>query len=376
MDYPALRRTRPLASNAGPVSVRPPPANTSVSTYELAIFTRQFVTMFDAGVQLANALDFFAISDKTALADIIREVAQGVQGGQTLSQAMRKYPRVFPPVYLSLVRTGEQSGLISLVLRKLAVMLERESAFQRKLTSALVYPGFLLAMSGVFALVFMYFILPNMAPMYANIPGGLPWPTRVLLGLSWLLRQPLLFGGGALLVWLVWHFTPRFLRWLEARDGPGYTLDALVLKIPLIGPAVLNGLTSQILFTLSTLMEAGMPLLSGVILAGQASGNRLLAAQLRAASEEMKNGVPIAAALASQTCLPKGAVQMLAAGEESGKPSEMARHVAAVYEEAYEASIATCTAMLEPLLMVFMGLVSGFMVLAAVLPIAHLLESL
>ncbi len=342
---------------------------------DVAFFTRQLVTMLDSGVPLHKALDIYAKSDETKLGRVMDEVADKVLAGNSLSASLSRFPRIFSPVYVGLVRAGEGSGQLNTMLEQLASLLERGDGLQRRLAANLTYPAFLLMAGMACGGVLMFYILPTMTPMFTTMGVTLPWPTRFLVAIGDMARNPflvtLVLVAAALLVFLG---APAWRRLMARNPTLRRKIDAQILELPLLGNVLRKMSYARVLFTLSTLLEAGLPAATALHMIRDVTGNESLKALLSASGQRLELGCSMSEAL--DNILPRGAVQMIAVGEESSSASNSARHVAKVYEDEAEMAVSYFAALSEPLIMAGMGAVAAFIVLAFMLPLVSMLQKL
>ncbi len=342
------------------------------SLNDLAIFTRQLTTLFDAGVQLTSALDFYARSEKSQLATVVQEVGRMLHGGHRLSHAMSRYPTVFNAVYIGLVRTGEVTGNLSEMLGQIADLLERQSKFEKKVVAAFTYPLMLGLVCLLCAALFIYVILPSMEPMYQSMHIELPLPTRILLGIGQVARSPVVWAGVilALITGPRWWAAMRKIPWVRVQ------VQELPFRLPGLGELFTQIMAAKILFTMATSLNAGVGLLQTLELASEVADNERVQSQFELAKTQLREGESLSKVLSAVSVLPTGAVSMLIIGEETGSLAAMASSVARIYEEGTEHAIDTFAALMEPLMMLLMGLMTGFLVLSAILPVVRLLETL
>lgn len=332
--------------------------------------------MFDAGVGIPDALEFYALGDEDDMGFIANDCAQKVRTGMYLSKALSHYPQVFSKVFLGLVQAGENTGELSPMLERVSALLERENRLQHKIKSALTYPFFLMLMCLTVACIFIFFIMPAMEPMLKGLGVAPPWPTRVLMTFGALLRSPYFLVGAPLLVLLSYFALPKILD--KAREHPklGPLLDALPLVVPIFGDVYVKVSLARVLFTIATTVDCGLTLTSSIDLARQVTGNRRLEQALLAARKHITDGHTLAESLDMTGVFPEGLIQMVAVGEETASLSSVIRNAAAIYEENATGSLENAVSLLEPFMLFGMGLVSGFLVLASILPLVKMLDSL
>jgi type IV pilus assembly protein PilC len=347
-----------------------------VEPEDVVIFTRQFSAMVSAGLQLHQALHFYAESHtESGLGEVISEVAGKVSQGSTLSAAMRQHPTVFPEVYTGLIAAGETTGMLVAILSKLAELCERNQKLRQKVLAAITYPAVVMVVSLICIAVFIWVVLPMFVPMFNQLGVQLPWPTRMLLWLSDAGRNPVLLttlGLSIPLLWLSWPFWRHFFGNPRRKRA----IDRALLGLPYFGLLIERIITARLLFSMASLLDAGIPFTNCLEKCEHVAGNAEIAHRLKMARGLLIEGDSAADCLAAHHVFPRGAIQMIAVGEESAQLSEMIRRVATVYEEDVQMALMDLASMLEPLILLVMGVVVGFIVLASALPTAQLLQSL
>ena len=340
-----------------------------VKLQDLTILTRQLATLLDSGVPLTVCFDCFK-SQREQTHRAMQGVAVKVSSGYRLSNAMRQFPRVFNPIYCGLVESGETSGRLVAVLSKLADDLEKQLYLQKKLVSVLTYPTFLLISAMGCVVFFLVEVLPPLEPMFKATNVPLPWPTQVLLNLKYIL--PALAGlatvGGAI----------AYFLYRRAIRNPDWhkRLHYLWLKIPLFGPMYQNLTVTRVLVSLSTMLEVGMPLVPALKACQSLTSNVYLSDQVLQVSKRVIDGDTLTQSLTRLNLFPKAVVHMIAAGEETSEMIGMLKFAAKMLEENAYLALDQLAASLEPLIMILMGLVVGFIVTAAMLPIVELIKNL
>lgn len=345
-----------------------------VSGEELTVFTRQLATMLGSGIALHQALTYYGENSEGDLPEIIRNIANDVASGHTFSNAMRRYPKVFDSIYVALAIMGEQSGQIVTAYKRLADLLERQTNMKKRVVAALTYPAVLFTVSCIAIAGFIYFVLPMMAPMFAASGMPLPLPTRMLLSLRTVVPM-----GTVLVIGLVvggWLGKPWLKRFFKDRPELMRQLHSIPFYLPVISGIYSKLATARVLYSMSTMLDSGLTLTATLKRASFAAGNEFLAHRLNQANERIMEGAGLGEALGTYNVFPSGAVQMLTVGEESANLTEMVQHIADMYDTEVELALNDIASVLEPLIMVVMGLVVGFIVLSAVLPTVQLIQSL
>jgi general secretion pathway protein F len=341
-----------------------------VPARDLLTFTQQLSTLLDAGIPLEKGLGILVdLSVSARLRSIVQDVAQSVRSGSTLADALsRHHPRPFSRLYINTVRAGEKGGVLEGALRRLAEHLEATRELRDALTSALIYPALLLSV-GVGAVVFlMTFVLPRFAVIFADLGQGLPLPTRVLLGMSrglvdywWVLALALLA------IVLSWQLLTR-------SEAGRVAVDRWMLGMPILGPVFRKLEVGRFARTLGTLLHSGVPLLSALGVAREVAGNRVLALALGAVQEGAKRGDGLARPMAETGAFPPLAIHMVRVGEETGRLEDMLGRVATAYEMEIRVAVRRFIALLEPVIILLVGLVVLGIVLSILLAILSINE--
>lgn len=336
----------------------------SAALAELNVVTRQLATLLAAGIPLVPALGTIGEqSGNATLKRVLAEVKGAVNEGSTLTVALAEHPKMFTPLFVNMVRAGEASGSLDIVLARLADFSEKEAALRNRLRAALIYPIFM-AVIGVAVLVFLLTaIVPTITEVFTDLDRLLPLPTRLLIELSDLLRS---FWWLLLLVLLL---AAAGVRSLLRRPFGRSFVDLLRLRLPVIGPVVQKSILARFASTLGSLLASGVALLSAMEIVRTLVDNVHVAKVVDAAMARIQTGRSMTGALADSPWFPPMFLQMVAAGEQSGALDEMLKKVAGAYELEVEAAILGLTSLLEPLLILAMGLAVGFVVLSILLPI-------
>lgn len=371
------------SASGGRTSIAPAPARPpapekkrerSVSGEEVATFTRQLSTMIGAGLPLHQALNFFAESGSGGISDIADTLATKIASGFRLSNAMAHFPSVFSDVYVGLIELGETTSHIDEALERLADLMEKQVRLAKRLSSALVYPAFLILVCLAAIAVFLQYVLPTMIPLFQSFGMQLPWPTRMLLWSRHLVWPSV---GLFVVLLLAWRwFKPFWLRARRNRARWAVRLDRTLLALPAVGKFAYQLATARILFALATMLDTGLPLLNAMKRCESVAANLEIAIRLEKAGGALKEGDTITEALSQHEVLPPACIHLMAAGEESAHLAEMVQYAARFYEEEVDQSIAQFMSLVEPFIMVVMGVVVAFIVLSAVLPTVQMINQL
>jgi|SRR5688572_10719747 type IV pilus assembly protein PilC len=343
------------------------PGGNRVSVKDLGVFTRQFATMINAGLPMVQCLDILSQqTEKEFLRTSISKVMTDVEGGATLGEAMGKHPKVFSTLYVNMVEAGEAGGILDVILVRLATFLEKLDALQRKVKSALTYPT-VVACVALGATAFMLiFIIPTFAKMFVDFGGELPLPTKIVIGISDFLRMFWWAIGASIAGGVV-----AFQRYYKTEQGR-YTIDKLMLKIPVLGTVVRKGSVARFTRTLGTLISSGVPILQGLEITARTAGNKVVERAVMATRESISQGNTISEPLKECGVFPPMVTSMIAVGEQTGALDEMLDKIASFYDSEVDTAVDSLTAIIEPVMIVIMGVVVGGMLIAMYLPMFKL----
>lgn len=370
--FDALRRKRILVTSVRPKGAGfklPKLGGSSVSTKDLAIFTRQFATMISAGLPLVQCLDILAKqASKPSFGRIIGDVTRDVEAGATLSDALGRHRKVFDDLFRNMVAAGEAGGVLDEILMRLATYIEKADALKRKIQSAMVYPIVVLTVALGATAFMLIFIIPTFAKMFSDFGGELPLPTRIVLALSGFLKG----YWWALLLAIVGSFY-GFNRYYRTENGRR-VVDAAMLKFPVIGDVLLKGAVARFTRTLGTLIASGVPILAGLEITARTAGNKIISEAIMTARASIREGETVSAPLKTSGVFPPMVVQMIAVGEQTGALDEMLTKIAVFYESEVDTAVDTLTSIIEPVMIVVMGGIVGGMVVAMYLPMFKLIS--
>ena len=340
-----------------------------VDLRDVAIFSRQLATMVNAGLTIIRALAILTEqTESKALAAVAIEVKNDIEKGLSLSQAIAKHPKVFPPVYLSMVRSGETGGMLDAVLLRLAVTLEKQLELKRRIKSALTYP---IAIGCIIVLIvtsMLMFVVPMFEGMYKDLGGTLPLPTRMLIAVSGILTTYWWMVGLGVAGSVV-----GLRRWAATPNGR-YALDRAKLKMPVFGMLVHKTAVARFTRTLASLIRSGVPIMESLDIVAETAGNAVVSRAIAQAKDKVRTGQSLSASLGEHPVIPEMVVQMMAVGEETGALDEMLEKIAEFYDGEVSATVDALTSLIEPLLMVAMGLTVGGMVVALYLPMFRIIN--
>jgi len=337
---------------------------TGVKVKDVAIFARQFATMINAGLSLTKCLSILAAQTESAgLRDVIQQVAKDVEAGQSLSDSMGRHPKVFPPIFINMIRAGETGGVLDEVLLRVADHFENELALKGKIKSAMTYP---VAMGGLVLVILaamMIFVVPTFEKMFNDMGGDLPAITQLLVDASDFVAS--IRGLIALVVAVGLFFV--FRAWTNTVTGR-FIWDGAKLRMPVFGSMVRKISLAKFTRTFGTLISAGVPILSALDIVADTAGNEVVSRAVKKARSAIKEGETIAKPLSESPVFPSMLVQMIAVGEETGALDAMLNKIADFYDEEVSTSVDGLTSLIEPLMMASLGVIVGGMVIALYMP--------
>jgi type IV pilus assembly protein PilC len=342
-----------------------------VTTRDLAIFTRQFATMINAGLPLVQCLDILSKqTENVTFRQIIAGVTREVEAGNTLAESLGKKEnqRVFDELFVNMVEAGEAGGILDDILMRLATFIEKAEALKRKVQGAMVYPGVVMTVAILATSFMLIFIIPTFARMFTGFGAELPLPTKIVMGLSSFLRS---YWWAMILA--VVGTAVGLQRYYRTEQGH-MNIDRTLLKVPVLGDVLRKGAVARFTRTLGTLISSGVPILTGLEITARTSGNRVIQAAIMAARASIREGETISAPLKESNVFPPMVVQMISVGEETGALDDMLTRIADFYDSEVDTAVDALTSLIEPIMIVFMGGVVGGMVVAMYLPMFKLIN--
>jgi type IV pilus assembly protein PilC len=335
----------------------------------LQVFSRQFATMIEAGLSVVTALVILEEqTEDVKLASVISRLRRDVEGGLLLSEAMGRHPRVFSHLYVSMVEAGEAAGILDVVLDRVAFQIEKETRIKRRVKGAMMYPMMVLTFATLVLIGMLMFLVPIFVGIFEDLGGELPTLTKLVVAASDLVRSKyyILFPGAGLLIWGLMRY--------KKTDGGRRIWDRFRLSVPLgIGGVVLKVGMARFSRTLSTLVGSGVDIIRALEITGSTSGNSLIEDAIYDVRERVHQGIPIAVPLAEHPIFPPMVAHMVRVGEETGELEKMLGKIADFYEDEVDASVASLTSIIEPLMMIGVGLMVGVIIISMYLPMFKLL---
>ena len=338
-----------------------------VKDKEMAVFTRQFSTMIDAGLPLVQCLNILAEqSESRNLRGVTANVARNVQDGTTLAEALRKHPRTFDDLFTNMVEVGETGGILDVIFQRLAGYIEKAAALKRKVKGAMVYPGSIVGVAFLVIVFMLTFVIPTFAAIFKDMGADLPVPTRIVIWLSEFVRSYILLIfaaiGGAI-------FAMR--SYYRTENGKA-TIDALLLRVPIFGPLIRKVAVARFTRTLGTLVQSGVPILEGLRITATTAGNKVVEKAVLQCRTSVTAGKTLAEPLKLSGVFPPMVTHMIFVGEQTGALDGMLSKIADFYDDEVNTAVNTLTSLLEPIMIVFLGGVVGGLVVAMYLPIFKL----
>ena len=338
---------------------------------DIVIFTRQFSTMINAGLPLVQALDILAKqSENPALKDVTHAVVFDVESGHTVADALGKHPKAFTELYVNMVAAGEAGGILDTILMRLATFMEKNDALVRKVKGAMIYPGVISSVAFIAISVLLIFVIPVFEKMFASVGLPLPLPTRVVIEMSKFLR-----GIGGLVTVAAVVGGVFFLKKYYATNNGKLAIDKLMLKAPVLGDVLRKSAVSRFTRTLGTLIGSGVSILDGLEITAKTAGNRVISDAIMESRTSIAGGETISAPLQKSNVFPPMVISMIAVGEQTGGLDEMLSKIADFYDEEVDAAVSNLLSLMEPVMIVFLGVVVGGMVVAMYLPIFDMINA-
>jgi type IV pilus assembly protein PilC len=343
-----------------------------VNAKELAVFTRQFSVMIDAGLPLVQCLEILASQQENkTFQKVLTGTRSAVEGGSTLSAAMKQYPKVFDPLYTNMVEAGETGGILDTILQRLSTYIEKNVKLQRAVKSAMVYPVGVLTIAGGVITLLLWKVVPVFATLFAGLGVDLPLPTKIVIAASNFVGS--IFGllivvglVAAIIGLKVWYGTPQGRM----------VIDTIILKLPVLGILMRKIAVARFTRTLGTLIASGVPILEGLDITAKTSGNAVIEKALFQVRKSLEEGKSLTEPLKESDVFPGMVTQMIAVGEQTGAMDAMLQKIADFYEEEVDAAVKDLLTALEPIMIVFLGGVVGGVVISMYLPLFSLIGKL
>jgi type IV pilus assembly protein PilC len=349
-----------------------PTFGTGVDQKELAIFTRQFSVMIDAGLPLVQCLEILGgQQDNKSFKKILSGVRASVEGGATLSVSMKQYEKVFDPLYYNMVEAGETGGILDTILQRLSTYIEKNVKLKRAVRSALIYPVSVLGIAGMVITLLLWKVVPIFVTLFNGLDVDLPMPTRIVIGLSNFVGS--IYG---LLIFVFFIGAGIAIKFWYGTPAGRMAIDRLMLKVPVIGPVLRKIAVARFTRTLGTLISSGVPILEGLDITARTSGNAVVEKAIADTRKAVEAGRSLVDPLKETDVFPGMVTQMIGVGEQTGAMDAMLQKIADFYEDEVDAAVKDLLTAIEPVMIVFLGVVVGGVVISMYLPLFSLINKL
>ncbi|MBW1894687.1 MAG: type II secretion system F family protein [Deltaproteobacteria bacterium] len=335
-----------------------------VKTKDVIIFARQFSTMIDAGLPILQCLDIlFTQQENKTFKKIIKQIKESVEGGATLAESLKKFPKEFDDLFVNMIAAGEAGGILDAILKRLAGYLEKSAQLKGKVKGALTYPIVVFFISMGVTAVILLFVIPVFQEMFASLGGALPVPTQMVVALSEFVQSKIIFIIIGIIIFVI-----AFRRYYKTEKGQ-VVVDSLLLKVPIFGILLRKVAVSKFTRTLGTMLTSGVPILSALDIVARTAGNKTVENSIYKVRSAISEGRTMADPLAESGVFPSMVCSMIAVGESTGALDTMLNKIADFYDEEVDQAVDNLTAMIEPFMMVFLGVIVGGLLIAMYLPI-------
>lgn len=338
-----------------------------VDTKDLVVFTRQFATMIDSGLPLVQCLDILASQQlNKSFKAALYSIKEAVESGSTFADALAKHPKIFDQLYVNLIAAGEVGGILDTILNRLAAYIEKALKLKKQVKGAMVYPATIISIAVVVIGVILVFVIPTFAKMFADFGGTLPMPTLIVIALSNFLQRYIL-----VIIAAFYGIKVAIGKYYDTPAGRKL-MDRLFLKLPVVGVLIRKVSVAKFTRTLGTMISSGVPIMDGLEIVAKTAGNKVVEEAIYKVRQAISEGKTMAEPLSESGVFPPMVVQMIAVGEATGAMDTMLNKVADFYDDEVDDAVGNLTAMMEPLLMLFLGVTVGGLVVAMYLPIFKL----
>jgi type IV pilus assembly protein PilC len=372
----ALRREQIMVTRIDPAKAKAEkkpsaPKGKSVPAKNLAIFTRQFSVMIDAGLPLVQCLEILGKQEPDKnFSNVILRTREEVEGGASLADAMKRFPKAFDPLFTNMIAAGEAGGILDTILKRLAVYIEKNVKLKGEVKSAMIYPIAVIVIATLVVSAILWKVIPTFANLFAGLGAELPLPTRVVIGLS---------NGMVKYGWILFVVIPAIgwgIRQYYSTPGGRRVIDRFLLKLPILGGILQKVAVARFCRTLSTLLSSGVPILDGLDITARTAGNAIIEDAIQTTRTSIERGETISGPLRDTKVFPSMVVQMINVGETTGALDTMLAKIADFYEEEVDTAVAGLLTLMEPLMIAVLGGVVGGIVIAMYMPIFSLISKL
>ena len=368
-----IRKNRMILVNIreAPKQVKFSLGQPGIKTRDVVIFTRQFATMINSGLPLVQSLSILAAqTENKSLKEVTKQVVFDVEAGNTLADAFSRHPKAFSGLFVNMVAAGEAGGILDTILLRLATFLEKNDALIRKVKSAMIYPAVIMSVAAIAITVLLIFVIPVFQSMFASVNMELPLPTRVVIGLS-----EFLIGYWWAIIAAIAAVVFLIRQYYATPDGHK-NIDRMMINSPVLGDVIRKSAVSRFTRTLGTLISSGVSILDGLEITAKTSGNRVIHDAVMESRASIAGGETIAAPLERSKVFPPMVISMIAVGEQTGGLDEMLTKIADFYDEEVDVAVGALLSLMEPVMIVVLGVVVGGMVVAMYLPIFDMMNAI
>jgi type IV pilus assembly protein PilC len=344
--------------------IKIPGLGEKVKPRDVAVLTRQFATMIDAGLPIVQCLDILGEqTDSNALSNAVRTIKKDVEGGTTLAEALKKHPKIFDDLYVNMVEAGETGGVLNTILNRIALFIEKAARLKKKVKGAMIYPSTIIAVAVIVVAILLVFVIPVFADLYGSMGRALPAPTQITINISNWFRGNIIYIVSALVAVVV-----AIRAYYQTPHGR-MNIDRLMLRMPIIGDLLRKVAVARFAQNMSLLLSSGVPILDGLAITARTAGNKVVEKAIMDSRLSISQGKTVAEPLKESKIFPPMVCQMVAVGESTGGLDGMLKKVAELYEEEVDEAVANLTALMEPMIMVVLGVILGGLVISMYLPI-------
>ena len=331
---------------------------------DIILFCRQFSTMIDAGLPIIQCLDILhAQQDNKTFKKMLKEIKEGVESGETLADALKKYPKEFDELFVNMIAAGEAGGILDTILRRLSAYMEKAAKLKGKIKGAMTYPLVTMIIAVIVVGIIMVFVIPVFEEMFSGMGAALPMPTQIAVNMSRFVKGNILYMIAAIV------FGIFALKRFYKTDKGQVLIDSLSLKLPVIGMLLRKGAVAKFTRTMSTMLSSGVSILDALDIVAKTAGNRIIEAAIYDVRSGITEGRTMAEPLSESGVFPSMVCQMISVGESTGALDEMLKKIADFYDDEVDQAVENMTALIEPFMLVFLGIVIGGLVVAMYLPV-------
>jgi type IV pilus assembly protein PilC len=347
--------------------IKVPGFGPKVKPHDLMVFTRQFATMIDAGLPIVQSLDILGQqTENKLLRSTLQTIQRDVESGFTLADALKKHPKIFDDLYVNMVTAGEEGGVLNTVLNRVAMFIEKANKLKKKVKGAMIYPCTIIAVAVIVVAILLIYVIPVFAELYGSMGKALPAPTQITINMSNWVR--------AYIIYIVFMLVGAgvALSMYYKTDNGRVTIDGVLLRLPVVGDLLRKVAVARFSQNLSILLSSGVPILDGLAITSRTAGNKVVERAVMAARVSISQGKTVAEPLTESKVFPPMVCHMVAIGENTGALDSMLKRVGEFYEEEVDNAVANLTAMMEPIIMIVLGIILGGLVISMYLPIFQL----